>query len=279
MKKYKIYNFISIAVGTVFVSLSVNLFFLKLKIAPGGVSGLATVIHYLTKVPIGTIVFVLNIPLFIIGIIAFGKKFGIKTFLTTLFMSLVLNYTEFLPQLTDDLFLASLFGGVLMGTGLALVFKGGATTGGTDIAAKVVNKLFPALNISEQLFFIDAMVVVIAIIAFRNFDIGFYSIISIWISSKVIDIVFEGVGYAKALFIISDAGDKIGEEILFSVKRGVTGFFGEGLYTKTNKKVLLTVVDRRKIPKIKRIVNKYDKNAFVIITEVREAMGNGFTEV
>ena len=122
-----------------------------------------------------------------------------------------------------------------MGCGMAFVFKGGATTGGTDILAKVVNKYFPAFNISEQLFFIDGLVVVFAMVVFRDFDIGLYSIITIWLSAKIIDIVFEGVGFAKAMFIISNSGEKIGNRILEEVGRGVTGLKGEGLYLKNDK--------------------------------------------
>ena len=131
-----------------------------------------------------------------------------------------------------------------MGAGMALVFKGGATTGGTDVAAKLVIKYFPRFNIAEQLFFIDGLVVITAMIAFRNFDIGFYSIITIWISAKVIDLLFEGVGFAKAIFIISDNGDEIADRIMAEVGRGVTGISGEGMYFKTKKKVLLTIVDK-----------------------------------
>lgn len=274
--KRRIFNTVKIMVGSSLVALSINLFFLRLKIAPGGVSGLSTVIHYLTGAPMGTIVIVLNIPLFIIGIIDFGKKFLIKTFLATVFMSIVLNYTSFLSQITEDMFLASIFGGSVMGLGLALVFKGGATTGGTDIAAKVVNKHFPSFQISEQLFLIDALVVFAAIIFFKNFDVGLYSIISILVSAKVIDVVFEGIGFSKALFIISDEGDKIGKQIISKLERGVTGLNGEGMYTRVSKKILLTVADRRQIPKIKRIAKNFDENSFIIVTDVREVMGKGF---
>lgn len=274
--KRRIFNIVKIVIGSSLVALSINLFFLHLKIAPGGVSGLSTVIHYLTGMPMGTIVIILNIPLFIIGIISFGKKFVIKTFSATIFMSLVLNCTSFLSPITEDMFLASIFGGAVMGLGLALVFKGGATTGGTDIAAKVVNKHFPSFQISEQLFIIDALVVLVATIFFRNFDVGLYSIIAILVSAKVIDIVFEGIGFSKALFIISDEGEKIGKQIINKLERGVTGLNGEGMYTRVNKKILLTVADRRQIPKIKRIAKNFDENSFIIVTDVREVMGEGF---
>jgi uncharacterized membrane-anchored protein YitT (DUF2179 family) len=239
MKK-KITNLLYITVGSILVALSLNLFFVKLKIAPGGVSWLATVIYYLTDISVGTVIIALNIPLFLMGILDFGKGFLLKTFYATLLMSFVVDNTTFLPQLTEDMLLASIFGGILMGVGLALVFKGEATTGGTDILAKVVNKHFRAFNISEQLFAIDACVVITAMITFRDFDIGFYSIIAILLSAKSIDIVLEGVGFSKAIFIISDSGEEIAKEIMEEVGRGVTGLNGEGMYTQVNKKVLLS---------------------------------------
>ena len=275
MKK-KIINLLYITIGSILVALSLNLFFVKLKIAPGGVSGLATVIYYLTDISVGTVIIALNIPLFLMGILDFGKGFLLKTFYATALMSFVVDYTTFLPQLTEDMLLASIFGGIMMGVGLALVFKGEATTGGTDILAKVVNKHFRAFNISEQLFVIDAFVVITAMITFRNFDIGFYSIIAILLSAKSIDIVLEGVGFSKAIFIISDAGEEIAKGIMEEVGRGVTGLNGEGMYTKVNKKVLLTVADRRQIPKIKEIAKKHDQKSFIIVTDVREALGEGF---
>ena len=275
MKK-KIINLLYITIGSILVALSLNLFFVRLKIAPGGVSGLATVIYHLTNISVGTVIVALNIPLFLMGILDFGKGFLLKTFYATILMSFVVDYTTFLPQLTEDMLLASIFGGITMGVGLALVFKGEATTGGTDILAKVVNKHFKAFNISEQLFVIDALVVVTAMITFRDFDIGFYSIIAILLSAKSIDIVLEGVGFSKAIFIISDAGEEISKDILVEVGRGVTGLNGEGMYTKINKKVLLTVADRRQIPKIKDIAKSHDKKAFIIVTDVREVLGEGF---
>jgi len=276
--KRLIINGLYVLIGVILITISINSFFLNLKIAPGGVSGLATVIHHISGISVGTIVFILNVPLFVAGFLAFGKRFSVKTLLATFLLSFLLDNTLFLPQITEDLLLASIFGGIIMGCGMALVFKGGATTGGTDIAAKVVNKYFPSFNISEQLFLIDGLVVIFAMIVFRDFDIGLYSIITIWLSAKIIDIVFEGVGFAKAMFIISDNGEEIGKRILDEVGRGVTGLKGEGLYLKNDKKVLLTVVDRMQIPTIKNIAKEVDRKAFVIITDVREALGEGFSK-
>lgn len=275
--KRGIVNFIYVILGVVFIALSINMFFLKVKIAPGGVSGLATVIYYLTGISVGTVIFAINIPLFIAGYFAFGKRFSIKTLFATILLSIVLDTTTFLPQVTNDMLLAAIFGGLMMGCGMAFVFKGGATTGGTDVAAKLVIKYFPRFNISEQLFFIDGLVVVLAMFAFRNFDIGFYSIITIWVSAKIIDLLFEGVGFAKAIFIISDDGEEIADRIMADVGRGVTGINGEGMYLKIKKKVLMTIADKRQIPAIKFIVKDVDERAFVFITDVRETLGEGFS--
>lgn len=271
-------NLFYVVLGVILIALSINMFFLKVKITPGGVSGLATVIYYLTGISVGTVVFAINIPLFIAGFFAFGKRYSVKTLFATLLLSVVLDTTTFLPQVTDDMLLAAIFGGLLMGAGMALVFKGGATTGGTDVAAKLVIKYFPRFNISEQLFFIDGLVVITAMIAFRNFDVGLYSIITIWISAKVIDLLFEGVGFAKAIFIISDNGDEIADRVMAEVGRGVTGINGEGMYLKTKKKVLLTIADKSQIPTIKFIVKDIDSKAFVFITDVRETLGEGFNK-
>ena len=276
--KRPILNFVYVVIGVILIALAINMFFLKVKIAPGGVSGLATVIYYLTGISVGTVVLVINIPLFIAGFFAFGKRFSIKTFFATVLLSVVLDTTTFLPQLTEDMFLAAIFGGIIMGAGMAFVFKGGATTGGTDVAAKLVIKYFPRFNISEQLFYIDGLVVITAMIAFRNFDIGFYSIITIWISAKVIDLLFEGVGFAKAIFIISDNGEEIADRVMAEVGRGVTGINGEGMYFKTKKKILLTIADKSQIPAIKFIVRDIDDKAFVFITDVRETLGEGFNK-
>ena len=275
--KRGIINFIYVVLGVILIALSINMFFLKVKIAPGGVSGLATVVYYLTGISVGTVVLVINVPLFIAGFFAFGKRFSVKTLFATVLLSVILDTTTFLPQVTDDMFLAAIFGGLTMGAGMAFVFKGGATTGGTDVAAKLVIKYFPRFNISEQLFFIDGLVVVTAMIAFRNFDIGFYSIITIWISAKIIDLLFEGVGFAKAIFIISDNGEEIADRIMSEVGRGVTGINGEGMFLKTDKKVLLTIADKSQIPAIKFIVKDIDSKAFVFITDVRETLGEGFS--
>lgn len=271
-------NLFYVVVGVILIALSINMFFLKVKITPGGVSGLATVVYYLTNISVGTVVFAINIPLFIAGFFAFGKRYSVKTLFATLLLSVVLDTTTFLPQVTDDMLLAAIFGGLLMGAGMALVFKGGATTGGTDVAAKLVIKYFPRFNISEQLFFIDGLVVVTAMIAFRNFDVGLYSIITIWISAKVIDLLFEGVGFAKAIFIISDNGKEIADRVMAEVGRGVTGINGEGMYLKTEKKVLLTIADKSQIPTIKFIVKDIDPKAFLFITDVRETLGEGFNK-
>lgn len=274
--KKNIKNFILISAGSIFVALSINLFLLSQKISPGGVSGIATVIHYTLGLPVGIVVLAINIPLFITGVLTLGKGFGVGSIYSTLLLSYTIDLTAGLQPLTKDILLSSIFGGVLMGLGLALVFKAGATTGGTDIPAKILNRYAPHMAISKFLLFIDGAVILSAMIVFRDIDIGLYSALTLYISAKVIDIMIEGVTYEKAIFIISDKAQEISERILVELERGVTGLLGRGMYTKQDKTVLLCIVSTREIIEIKNIVRSIDNKAFVIISDVKEALGEGF---
>jgi uncharacterized membrane-anchored protein YitT (DUF2179 family) len=285
-------DYIMIVIGAIITAFSINIFLVPYKIAPGGLSGIATVLYYITngKFPIGTTMLVLNIPLFILGIRFIGKKFVLKTFFGTIMLSAVIDVTEpFTSQLTQkfggmsegmsysqDLLLYSLFGGVLMGLGLGLVFRYGATTGGTDLAARIVNHVFPVFTIGEVLLIIDTSVIIIATIVFKSFQLGMYAIVTLFISSKVIDAILEGVNFAKAVFIISDHSENISERILKDLDRGVTALEGTGMYTGSNKKVLLCVLNRGQIPVLKNIVKSIDHKAFIILADVREVLGEGF---
>lgn len=163
-----------------------------------------------------------------------------------------------------------------MGVGLGLVFRSGATTGGTDLAARIIHHFFPSFTMGQILLLVDAAVVVFAAVSFNSFLLALYAIVSLFISSKFIDTILEGVNFAKALFIISNRSDEIANNILDSLDRGVTGLKGKGMYTGDDKQVLFCVVHRRQIPQVKAIVKKVDENAFIILTDVREVLGEGF---
>ena len=285
-------DYFMIFLGSIIAACSINIFLVPYKIAPGGLSGIATVLYYISngKFPIGITMLALNVPLFILGIRFIGKKFVIKTFFGTIMLSVVIDLTEpFTSQLTQkfgdvsegmiysqDLLLYSLFGGFLMGVGLGLVFKYGATTGGTDLAARIVNHFFPIFTIGEILLIIDTSVIILAAIVFKSFQLGLYAIVTLYISSKVIDALLEGVNFAKAVLIISDHSEYISDRILKDLDRGVTSLEGTGMYTGSNKKVLFCVLDRGQIPVLKNIVKSVDQRAFIVLADVREVLGEGF---
>ncbi|MCX7746367.1 MAG: YitT family protein [Clostridia bacterium] len=290
-KAFKIgYDYFWLVIGSILTAASINIFLVPYKIAPGGVSGVATVVYYLSggAFPVGTTMLVLNIPLFIFGIRFIGRKFIVRTLFSTLLLSLVIDFTE--PYSRDivkqyflkfeggapDILLYSIFGGVLMGIGLGIVFKFGATTGGSDLAAKIVNHFMPNFTMGQMILFIDTSIIIFAAISFNSFTLALYAIVTLAISSKVIDAILEGVNFAKAVFIISDKSDEIGQRILVDLDRGVTSLNGTGMYTGSNKNVLLCVLHRGQLPGLKELVNKVDEKAFIILTDVREVLGEGF---
>lgn len=275
-QRYKefFYDYIGIVLGTAIVALSFNLFFIPNKIAPGGVGGIATVLHYLFKFPVGTTMLVLNIPLFLGGIRVHGAGFGFKTLLATVLLSFFIDVLP-LPPLTQNDILASVYGGIIMGIGLGIVFRSDATTGGTDLAAKIVHKFMPYITIGWLLFMIDASVVTFAGVVFGP-EQALYAIIALFISSYVIDLIQEGLGSAKAFIIISDKADEISKAILHDIDRGVTLLDGKGAYTGRHKDVILCVVSRTEVVKLKELIMLIDNRAFVIIADAREVHGEGF---
>lgn len=284
-------DYLWIILGSFITAASINIFMVPYKIAPGGVSGIATVLYYLTggRLAVGVTMLMLNIPLFLAGIRLIGKRFALRTLFSTVFLSFVVDgtepFTSFLvkhyltdPQstTTPDLLLYSIFGGFLMGLGLGIVFRSGATTGGTDLAARIVNHFIPNLTMGQILLFIDTSVIIFAAVSFSSIPLGLYAIVTLFISSKVIDAILEGVNFAKAVFIISDYSDEIARKVLKDLDRGVTALKGTGMYTGNDKQVLLCVMERGQIPVLKEIVKEIDPRAFVILADVREVLGEGF---
>lgn len=285
-------DYIIITFGSMITAISINAFLVPYRIAAGGVSGIATVIYYLTggKLPLGTLILILNVPLFILGIRFIGKQFILRTVYATILLSVLIDITKPLTQefvekffmgfkeqsYAQDILLYSIFGGFLMGIGLGLVFRSRATTGGTDLAARIVNHFASAYTMGQVLLFIDVGVILFAAVSFQSFRLALYSIVALYVSSKVIDALLEGVKFAKALFIISEAPKEIASRILRELDRGVTSLKGKGMFTETDKEVLLCVVHRGQLLQIKKIVKEEDKKAFIVLTDIREVFGEGF---
>lgn len=273
-KRKTINEYLLIVLGCLLTALSFNFFFIPNQIAPGGLSGIATVLYYLFRFPVGVTTLVLNIPLFILGIRQLGGHFGIRTLLATVLLSLFIDLIK-VPALTDDSLLATIYGGFLMGLGLGIIFRMNATTGGTDLFAKIIHRHFPSISVAWVLFAVDFLVVLAAAI-FLGPSRGLYAIVALALSAKVIDLVQEGLNTAKAFFIISDHSEAISQRIIEEMDRGVTMLDGSGAYTGNPKSVILCVVRRTQITEVKSLINDVDPAAFVLVADVREVMGEGF---
>ena len=278
-KWYKvIMSLMGLSLGVFLLAVGLILFLEPNTIAPGGVTGFAIVFKQIVNIPIYITNLAINIPLFIIGVIILGKNFGWKTLYCTALLSLFLKV---IPHrvVTPDLLLSSIFGGLMCGVGLGIVFKLGGTTGGTDLASSILNKLFPSLSISNFMMIIDALVVIFAGIVDKKVETSLYSIISLYVSVKTIDLILEGIGYLKGFLIITTKPEEISQKVMEDLDRGITLFKGMGMYTKKEKDVLLCIVNRSQFTKIKDIVYSIDKEAFIMVTEISEVLGEGFGEM
>lgn len=282
VKKYvksygdEIKSYLGITLGTLIMAFGFNSFSIPNKIAPGGFSGLATVLYHLTGYPVGLVTLIFTIPLFFVTFKLLGGRFGVKTFYGTVLFSLNVDLIMKTPAFTHDIFLASVFGGVILGAGVGVVFKFGGTTGGTDLLASILHKYFRGISIGTWLMVIDSMVVLFAGLVFRDMEISLYSTLTLFLSMKVIDVIQEGISYAKAFYIISPKAEDIAQAILTQMNRGVTLLNGHGGYTGEQRSVVFCVVHRSQIFQMKDIVKEVDPGAFVILGDVYEVLGEGF---
>ncbi|MFW6274024.1 MAG: YitT family protein [Halanaerobium sp.] len=278
MNKRAIIDYVGITLGSLFIALALTVFLVPNRIAAGGISGLATVIYYITSFPIGITMLAVNIPLFFAGMKIMGASFGFRTIYGILTLSIFTDLLQpHVVSLTDDLLLASIYGGVLSGIGLGIVFRSRGTTGGTDLIASLINH-FTGVTVGEGLLIADGIVVTLAGIFF-NFEVALYAAVTIFITSNTIDTVQEGLHFKKGVLIISDKADEINEMIVSDLNRGATRFEAKGGYTGAAKDVLLCVISRTEISELKKAVTDIDKEAFVIINNVNEVLGEGFTEI
>lgn len=278
INKKILFDYVGITIGSALTALSLTLFLIPNKIAAGGVSGLATVIYYLSGLPVGVMSLVLNIPIFLAGVRILGASFGARTVYGLISFSFFIDvFQPFVPVLTEDLLLAAIYGGVVGGFGLGIVFNSKGTTGGTDMVARLINHL-TGLSVGQGLLLADGFVVALAGIFF-NIEVALYATLTIFISSKTIDIVQEGLNISKMAIIISNRPANIRDKIISKLERGVTGFEGYGGYTGKNKDVLLCIISRSEVSKLKSLVVEIDPDAFIIITDVHEVLGEGFKEI
>lgn len=260
------------------MAISSAFFLLPNKLSTGGFSGIATIIYYLFKYPLGTTMFLINVPLFIIAFFRINKSLFFKSIAGTVLLSTFIDIFTRFGAITTDKLLASIYGGIIMGLGTAIILKAGASTGGTDLLSYVIRSYSYKYRSSSIIMIVDILIILVNILFFRKIEIGLYSVVAIYIMGKIIDIVFEGIYFTKIMFIISKEYEKIANEIGKKVRRGSTGIYAKGMYTNCNKMMLFCIGSRREIAEIKKIVNDIDEEAFIVTTDAIETLGKGFSE-
>ena len=275
-------NFILIVLGAYLISLSINMFLLPHKMTTGGASGIATILYYLSNIPMGITILAINLPLFVIAIVKLGKKFVIKTIFSTVLLSVFLElfkYDQVIQTTQIDLLMSCIFGGIISGIGLSLTFKAGASSGGSDLLANIIYKLTKIQSLSKVLMGIEIVIISGVIICFKDINLGLYSIIALFISTKVIDVIFDGIYNTKVATIITKKGDQIVESILSELGRGTTITNSIGAHSGEENTTITCVITRNQIASLKQIIRDNDNRAMMYITNANEAIGKGFKSI
>ena len=264
-------------VGNVIFSIGLSSFAAPKEIAPGGVSGIAVIVNDLTGVPLGTITMCINIPLILLAWKFLGREFTLKTLKSVFFMSVILNYVApLIPVYGGDYILSALLGGVLIGTGLAIVFMRGSTTGGTDILSRLIQLKFRGVPIGKAMMTVDAVILCASVVVFQNIEAGLYGLICIFTSARTLDSILFGLNTGKVVMIISAKEQEISKAIIDQMERGVTFLKSEGAYSRQPRDMILCAIRAQEYHKLNEIVRAADPNAFVIVAEASEILGEGF---
>ena len=275
LKKY-IIETIMIIIGALFIAIGTAFFLLPNQLSSGGFSGITTIIYYLIGFPMGTTMIIINLPLFIIALLKIGKKFFFKALVGTAVLSIFLNAFEGVSAITHDRLLASIYGGILIGIGTAIILRANASTGGSELLGNIIASFKPMARTGKLIILIDTIVVILNVLFFREIEVGLYSAIAIYLSGQMIDIIFEGTNFTKMIFIVSSKYEEIAKNIGTKIGRGSTGIYAQGMYHETDKMILWCVASRREIIRIKQIAKKIDEKAFIVISNAREVLGQGF---
>lgn len=279
MKKYFFKDFAYNIAGAFLLAVGIYSFSEKINVAPGGVSGIAIMVKYLTGLPVGGVSLFINIPLLFIAYKYMGRQFTVKTVYAILIYTVVIDsvVTPFFPQYEGDRMLGAIFGGVLIGAGLGLVFTRGASTGGTDIIGYLVEKKYPHIPIGKALLLVDCIILGVSVFVFKNIESALYGVVMLYAQSMVINRLVYGAEKGRNLFIISSKSKKIAQRILTERDRGATFIDGHGAYSMKPTNILMCVVRVWEYHYIKEIVYQEDPTAFVIATEAEHIIGEGFT--
>lgn len=273
----KLLSYIYVLVGAGIVAVSFNVLLLPNEIASGGVSGISTILHGLFGWEPAYVQWSLNIPLFIAGVIFLGYQYGIKTLIGTLFVPFVVFLTKDLEPWTLNPMLAALFGGIGIGFGIGIVFRGNASTGGTDLAAQIISK-YTGISLGKSVALIDGLIVISASIVF-DIEKGLFALIGLYLTSKTIDLVQIGWSRSKMVLIITNEEEKVKRAILEQIDRGLTKLKAYGGYTDQERNTIMVVVDQSEFTGLKQVVRNIDPNAFVIVVDASEVLGQGFKTI
>jgi len=274
------FDIVAILLGCASVAAGLVLFTIPNNIAPGGVSGLATALAYISPITVGIWTLILNVPLIALAWWRLGLRPLVKTVLATLLLSLLIDvFTLILPPYTNNTLLASVLGGVLCGVGMGMIFVRGATTGGTDLISLLLNRIFPNFSVGSLLLVVDATVVLFAVFVFRDIEVALYSIVTIFATTRTIDAIMQGVDHAKVIYIVTERGEEILSLIAGELGRGVTVLQGRGGYTKRDKHVLMLVTRRNTFAQTMKAIKIADNRAFIFVTDATEVHGEGFKPI
>ena len=273
--------YVQIIIGCVIGAAAYPTFLVPNNIAPGGLTGVATILNYMFQWPVGTVSLIMNIPLFLVGYRTMGRIFAFRCLVATLLFSVLIDILPLQPVSVEpvlDPLLGTLFGGVLLGIGLGLILRGGATTGGTDMIARMVHRRFNFISVGMFLFALDFLVVIAAALTISG-EKALYALINIYVCSRVIDDVMVGFGGNKACFVMTGAWEKVTRRVMDEVGRGVTYLEAKGAYSGKSRPVVMCVASRQEMSALKRIVQEEDEKAFMFITDAHETLGEGFSRL
>ena len=270
-------EYVLVLLGAAIIGFGFDSFLFPNQVASGGVSGISTILYGLFGWNAGLVQYALNIPLFISGVIVLGKKFGFKSFVGTVALPFFVILFADIGPLTLNPLLASLFGGIVVGFGVGLVFKGNASTGGTDLLAQIITK-FTGLTLGTSVLLIDGLIAISAAIVF-DLEKGLYALLALFVTTKTIDIVQLGFSQSKMVYIITDKQDEMRDVIYSEINRGITKVPALGGYTGEERLMLMVVVYQTEFSKLKQIIQTVDPKAFVIVSDAYEVLGEGFKQV
>ena len=266
-------------IGSAIFAIGVTVFTTPNEIAPGGVTGIATMLHSMTGMQMGTLTFLLNIPLVLLGLFIIGKRFTISTFRTLFILSVITNFSEsFLPIYTENTLVASIFGGAAIGIGMGIIFLRGSTTGGTDILGRVLLRYFQHIPLGKILLAIDFVIVTAAGIYYGTLDAALYALVSVYVTERAMDSVLYGFNETRIAYVVTEHPTEVARRVMDETERGVTYIHGEGGFRRDEKLVIMCAMPSRQFAKFKRIVLEVDHAAFIMVAPASNVIGEGFKE-